>query len=83
MTRQNANGVDPNRNGDLNWDAYKGVDSDKNGTYGPGDYDWKGVAPLSEPEAQTYKRICQSARFIAFLDVHGNPSGTGGNKEIG
>jgi hypothetical protein len=81
-TRQNARKVDLNRNGDLDWETIRGEETAQTGKYGPGAYDWKGDAPLSEPEAQTYRRICESGRFFAFLDVHGNVSGTGYNKSL-
>jgi hypothetical protein len=80
QTRQNANLVDLNRNGDHYWDKFTGEDP-KN--YKPGAYDWKGTAPFSEPESQTLRKAAASGNFIAFLDVHGNPSGTGYNKWMG
>jgi hypothetical protein len=80
MTRQNGNQVDLNRNGDFAWDKFIGEDP-KN--YKPGSYDWKGTAPFSEPESRTLKKAAASGNFIAFLDVHGNPSGTGYNKWMG
>ena len=73
--RQNANGVDLNRQSDCAWEKFAGTDSNKDGKYGPGDYDWKGAAPFSEPEAMTYKKICDSASNLFFvLDFHGNTS---------
>jgi hypothetical protein len=81
-TRQNANKVDLNRNGELDWDKIKGEQQAQTGKYGPGDYDWKGETPLSEPELQVYRKICEAGRFFAFLDVHNNPSGTGYNKSL-
>ena len=80
MTRQNANLVDLNRNGDYAWDKFVGVDP-KN--YKPGAYDWKGTSPFSEPESVTLRKAAESGNFIAFLDIHGNPSGTGYNKWMG
>lgn len=79
MTRQNGNKVDLNRNGDNGWGKFIGQDP-KN--YGVGVYDWKGIAPFSEPEAQTLRTSAESGNYIAFLDVHGNPSGTGFNKSL-
>jgi hypothetical protein len=79
MTRQNGNLVDLNRNGDNGWDNFKGQDP---ANYKPGEYDWKGTAPFSEPESQTLRKAAESGNFIAFLDVHGNPSGTGFNKSL-
>jgi len=72
--RQNAHGVDCNRQGDCQWEKNKGRDSNNDGTYGPTDYDWKGTAPFCEPEAQTYRRIVQSPRLHCILDFHGNSS---------
>ncbi len=80
MTRQNKNLVDLNRNGDYFWDKYIGADP---GNYKPGAYDWKGTYPFSEPESKIYKNISESGNFLALLDLHGNPSGTGFNKWMG
>jgi hypothetical protein len=79
MTRQNGNKVDLNRNGDNRWEKFIGQDP---ANYAMGVYDWKGTAPFSEPEAQTLLKAAESANFIAFLDIHGNPSGTGFNKSL-
>lgn len=78
--RQNAHGVDCNRQGDYEWDRYQGRDSNNDGAYGPYDYDWKGTSPFSEPETQTYLRIAQSPRLHCILDYHGNSSGA--NNEL-
>jgi len=78
--RHNAHGVDLNRQGDYRWELYPGRDSNKDGTYGPGDSDWKGTGPFCEPEAQTYRRIVQSPNLHCLLDFHGNSSGAGNNK---
>ena len=72
MLRQNANGVDLNRQGDYRWDVFQGSDSNGDGVYGPGDYDWKGSAPLSEPEARVYQRIAALPNLHCVLDYHGN-----------
>ena len=72
MRRQNANGVDLNRQGDYLWESFKGGDSNGDGVYGPNDYDWKGTAPLSEPEALIYKRIAARPELHGVLDFHGN-----------
>lgn len=74
--RQNANGVDLNRQGDFRWDAFRGTDSTKDGVYGPRDYDWKGASPLSEPETKTYQAIIQAANLHCVLEFHGNVSAT-------
>jgi hypothetical protein len=79
-TRQNANLVDLNRNGDYAWDKFTGEDP---ANFKPGSYDWKGTAPFSEPESKTLKKAAESGNYYAFLDVHGNPSGTGYNKWMG
>ena len=79
MKRQNANGVDLNRQGDHQWDRFKGRDSNKDGTYGPYDYDWKGTAPLSEAEAKIYHKIAQLPNLYCLLDFHSN-SGAKSNK---
>jgi hypothetical protein len=72
MRRQNAQGVDLNRQGDYCWDKFKGTDSNKDGKWSAGDYDWKGNAPLSEPEARTYQAIVASPNLYCILDFHGN-----------
>ena len=79
MTRQNGNKVDLNSNGDNRWNEFKGQDP---ANYKVGEYDWKGTAPFSEPEARTLKKTAEQGDFIAFLDIHGNPSGTGFNKSL-
>jgi len=81
MGRQNANGVDLNRQGDYRWEHFKGRDSNNDGVWGPGDYDWKGTAPLSEPEAKVYHRISQAPELHAVLDFHANASAK--NNRIG
>jgi len=74
MRRQNANGVDLNRQGDYRWERFKGRDSNNDGTWGPGDYDWKGSGPFTEPEAVAYKRIISDSALHGILDFHGNSS---------
>ena len=75
--RQNAQGVDLNRQGDYAWEGFQGRDSTEDGTWGPGDYDWKSTAPFCEPEAQTYKAIVDKAQNLyCVLDFHGNTSAT-------
>ena len=74
--RQNAHGVDLNRQGDCRWGDYKGRDSNKDGEYGPHDYDWKGDSPFCEPEAKVYKRISELPNLYCVLDFHGNSSAT-------
>lgn len=79
MRRQNARGVDLNRQGDYEWERYTGRDSNKDGVYGPQDYDWKGTAPFGEPEARVYRKIVDDPAFFCLLDFHGN-SGARDNK---
>ena len=82
VSRLNANGVNLNRNGDTEWESYTAADTNGDGVYGPGDQDWKGSGPLSEPETQVLMKILKSAEFSAVLDLHSNPSGTRYNKLI-
>lgn len=81
-TRQNANGVDLNRNGGEWWATFIGIDSNKDGRWGPGDYDWKGTGPFSEPETQTLRIVCERVKPYAVLDFHGNAGGRGNNRLI-
>jgi len=80
VSRVNANGVNLNRNGDVKWQEYTAADTNGDGAYGPGDQDWKGEAPLSEPETRTLMGMVARGRFRAVLDLHSNPSGMGFNK---
>jgi len=79
--RQNAHGVDLNRQGDHCWREFTGRDSSKDGRYGPHDYDWKGDGPFTEPETQVYRRIIENRDLYCVLDFHGNASAT--NNKIG
>lgn len=81
-TRQNAARVDLNRNGSECWEAFRGRDSNQDGAWGPGDYDWKGANPFSEPETQTFRAICERTPLHAVLDFHGNPGGPGNNQLV-
>ena len=76
MRRQNAAGVDLNRQGDYRWEQFSGSDSNKDGTWGPFDYDWKGKAPLTEAEARVYKSIAEREELFCILDYHGNSCAT-------
>ncbi len=76
MRRQNAQGVDLNRQGDDLWDTFRGRDSNQDGVWGPGDYDWKGSAPFTEPEARVYQRIVANPNLHCLLDFHGNTAVT-------
>ncbi|MBM3858694.1 MAG: zinc carboxypeptidase [Verrucomicrobia bacterium] len=80
--RQNAAGIDLNRNGGEWWESFKGRDSNNDGTWGSGDYDWKGDGPFSEPETQTFRAICKRTRIHAALDFHGNSGGPGNNRIV-
>lgn len=57
------------------WPCF-GTDSDKDGAWGPFDYDWKGTAPLTEPEARVYRSIAAHKDLYCILDFHGNSSAT-------
>lgn len=81
-TRQSAARVDLNRNGGEWWDAFRGRDSNKDGAYGPGDYDWKGPGPFSEAETQTLRSVCERLKLYATLDFHGNAGGRGNNRLV-
>ncbi len=73
--RHNAQGVDLNRQGDHQWEEFTGRDSNEDGTWSPGDYDWKGTGPFTEPDSQTYKVIIDRAENLyCVLDYHGNSS---------
>jgi hypothetical protein len=75
--RQNANGVDLNRQGDHRWEEYQGRDSNGDGQYAPFDYDYKGSGPFTEPEAKTYQAIIERAENLyCVLDYHGNSTST-------
>jgi hypothetical protein len=82
FTRKSAAHVDLNRNGGEWWDSYKGKASNKNGVWGPDNSDWKGPAPFSEPETQTFRAICEKTKIHAVLDFHGNAGGRGNNRLI-
>jgi len=81
-TRHNAARVDLNRNGGEWWALFKGRDSNNDGTWGPGDYDWKGAGPFSEPETRTFRAICERTPLRAVLDFHGNSGGPGNNRLV-
>ena len=73
--RHNAQGVDLNRQGDHQWEEFTGRDSNEDGIWSPGDYDWKGASPFTEPESRTYKAIIDRAtNLYCVLDYHGNSS---------
>lgn len=76
MRRQNPQGVDLNRQGDFQWERFQGRDSNNDGVWAPGDYDWKGTAPFTEPEAKVYRKIAELPNLYCVLDYHGNTSVT-------
>ncbi len=81
-TRQNAGRADLNRNGSEWWTLFKGKDSNNDGAWGLGDYDWKGAGPFSELETQTFRAICERIPLRATLDFHGNSGGPGNNRLV-
>ena len=64
--RQNANGVDLNRNFACGWEEYVGGDD----VYQPWDFDYKGPAAGSEPETQIAMRLMEEVRPVCLLDFH-------------
>ncbi len=66
FTRQNARGVDLNRNFDVAWEELP-VPQD---VVVPWDYNYKGTRPASEPETQVIQRIVDETRPICAIDFH-------------
>lgn len=60
QTRQNANGIDVNRNGDF----YHRYFNDADATFA------KGAAPLDQPEAQAVKTLLDSLPIACVIDCH-------------
>ncbi|MFQ5808495.1 MAG: M14 family zinc carboxypeptidase, partial [Armatimonadota bacterium] len=70
MTRCQASGVNLNRQGDWHHESYTSHDNNGDRKYGPGDANWKGTAPFTEPEAKAIKRIVEEHRIHAVLEFH-------------
>ncbi|MBT3380660.1 MAG: DUF2817 domain-containing protein [Lentisphaerae bacterium] len=66
FTRQNARGVDLNRNFDCHWDQLPVVQD----VAVPWDYNYKGTRPASEPETQAIQRIFDAHQPMAVIDFH-------------
>lgn len=66
FTRQNARGVDLNRNFDCAWEKLR----DAQDVMMPWDYNYKGTKPASEPETQIIQRIVDDHRPLCVIDFH-------------
>lgn len=66
FTRQNARGVDLNRNFDCAWENLVDVQD----VMVPWDYNYKGSAPASEPETRIIQRIVDHHRPVCVIDFH-------------
>lgn len=66
FTRQNARGVDLNRNFDVAWEELPVVQD----VATPWDYNYKGTRPASEPETQAIQAIIDRHRPICAIDFH-------------
>ena len=66
FTRQNANGVDLNRNFDCHWAQLPTVQD----VATPWDYNYKGTEPASERETQVIQGIIDQHRPICYIDFH-------------
>lgn len=63
--KANANGVDLNRQMDVNWQYL-----DTKGVTAPGPENFKGYAPESENEIKALKTIAQSRNFDCYISYH-------------
>jgi hypothetical protein len=72
-TRQNANGVDLNRNWNYKWADFT------TGAGAPFGYDYKGTAPFSEVESQLFRDlvVVSYPGTHAVIDAHSHVGGTG------
>jgi hypothetical protein len=66
FTRQNADGVDLNRNFDNAWEEYP-MPQD---LAVPWDYNYKGTRPASARETQVIQRIVDETRPVGLIDFH-------------
>ncbi len=66
FTRQNARGVDLNRNFDLGWEELA-VPQD---VAVPWDYNYKGTRPASEPETRIIQGIIDHTEPVCLVDFH-------------
>ena len=66
FVRQNARGVDLNRNFDMAWDSLKGAQDVPT----PWDYNYKGARPASERETQIVQTIIDQTHPRCVIDFH-------------
>ena len=66
FTRQNASGVDLNRNFDCHWAQLPTVQDVPT----PWDYNYKGTQPASERETQVVQRIIDQHEPVCYIDFH-------------
>lgn len=66
--RQNANGVDLNRQLSRNWARFRGWTDE---VVEPWTFDFKGTARDSEPEAKIEERLFSEPNRVCYIDAHG------------
>jgi len=66
FTRQNARGVDLNRNFDCHWEKLPTIQD----VAAPWDYNYKGTQPASERETQIIQSIIDRHRPLCVIDYH-------------